>query len=401
MQLRPAEKGLLISGAALIALVGAYGLGVWWSRHAPLPEPPEEQPLELEALSGAVAGFRCVEGAEVGCREQLIFHGLRRYGEASRRVWAGKYRFDAWPLCLVYGIDEDAFAGYLIRPRAVPSGATRLGAAGAQGLGAVYRYDGMVRRAVEQSNGAYAHDFQVEGERCPMVFYSHADAQAMADGSRGWLNTALHETFHAYQDEAWAPTGWIQDAAGYPTTAPVLALSLLEMRIALAAAQTDERGELRRLLGMAVAARARKIAVDPTGLVERMDNGQEHGEGTARYVELAVQEALEPGARRRAHVGELEVMLGSLDAAPLARSFLTWGMWYETGGIMVWTLERLGVSVVSEVEEGRSPWEVARGALNLSEEEQAAALDAAWTRFGRSRLEAEASRLAEMMEVER
>ena len=342
--------------------------------------------------------FACAT-ADTPCDVQRALYWINQTFGVIRNTWEGKYHFDAWPLYVVYVDAQNKASGYIVNGQNLPAGATAVTGAAAQGL-TVHRYDGRASAASGTENGLYDLLFDINGTEYSMILLKPGDADDIESGNYQWVMTLVHETFHAYQIKDWqSPAGMLQDEENYPITAEVLALSLLECKIASAAYKTDNAADAEKYLKMYIAARTEKIRIDPSGekLVLNMDNPQEHGEGTARYIEFKFMELLEPTVPDVYFKAYLDDVLETgFDSAEGVREYFAFAMWYETGAITLRMLDVLSVSYVDDLLAGKTPYEIARDHFNLSTGELNTSLDAAKAEFGWSTIQTDAAKYANL-----
>jgi len=341
--------------------------------------------------------FQCGDEQEVPCIAQHALHWIRRASDVIPQLWGGQYRFDTWPLYIVDVTGSDSPQGYLVNPPSVPAEARRVTGEAAQGL-TVYRYDDRATQASRTDNDLFDFFFDVDGAEYSMMLIDDWGAATLENGSGDWIMTLVHETFHAYQITTWRdPAGYIQDEQGYPITTDIVALGLLETKIVSAAYKTTDREDTERYLRMFVAARTEKMRVDPSPqqLVRYMDNPQEHGEGSARYIEVKMMEVFDPEFPARLFELYVDMTLEwGFESAADVRDYFAFGMWYETGAIVLRMMDTLGIDYVDALAAGQTPYDIAADHFSMSDAQLGAALGDAQTEFDWSGIQSEAQRYA-------
>lgn len=180
-------------------------------------------------------------------------------------------------------------------------------------------------------------------------------------GTPEFIAMLVHEAFHRYQWDEWRPGMARQYVDRYDFSAENLALVLLENRILIAAYRADNSGDLERLARQFAAVRATRQQRD---FRVAHDEEQERTEGSARFVEHAIGEAIGHAYYTSTdHTGELDDYDQNL-AAPESQHygikiFFSFFRFYSGGATLLVLLERLGASdVAQQLQDGRTPAEL-------------------------------------------
>ena len=175
----------------------------------------------------------------------------------------------------------------------------------------------------------------------------------------GFVAMVAHEAFHRYQFDHWVPGSVVQDVEGYDFGAENLELMLLENRILVAAYQARTVAETERLARQFAAVRAARHERDPR---VALDEEQERIEGSARWIEHRMGDAIGNTYLSTNHTSELGYLDESIDdpGAVLGnvKSFFGFGRFYSSGATVLALLERLGVAgaeVAERLGEGGTP----------------------------------------------
>jgi len=313
--------------------------------------------------------------------EQRALVAIRRAAEATRHVWGGRFRLAELPMLLVSSANRAGQArGVLINPPSALRGAERVPEAAAQGL-EVYRLDRTVEaasRAIARTNGRFDNFFSFEGVALVAIRYTPRDARTVTAARSRWLDLLVHESFHVYQQRWRKPPNGSQDESRYPKNRAVLALGLLEARIAVDALRARDPHSCERYLEHLVAAREAKLDAEPGNarMVARMDGLQEAIEGSAEHVERRVRERLAP-RREAACVAERADVVEAIIAGDIdgkrARAFFSWELFYLTGAAWLSLLECTGTPYRRALESGATPFEVAHKHVQADDDALAAA----------------------------
>ena len=161
----------------------------------------------------------------------------------------------------------------------------------------------------------------------------------------GFVAMVAHEGFHRFQFDHWVPGAGVQDVEGYDYGAENLELVLLENRILVAAYQAGTVPEAERLARQFAAVRTIRHARDPRIL---LDEEQERMEGSARWIEHHIGDAIGNTYTSTNHTSELGYLDESIEdpAAVLGsvKSFFGFGRFYSSGATVLALLDRLDVS---------------------------------------------------------
>ena len=181
----------------------------------------------------------------------------------------------------------------------------------------------------------------------------------MEPGTPEFVALLAHEAFHRHQFDAWVPGDLLQDVDGYDFSAANLELMLLENRILIAAYEAGTLADAERLARQFAAVRSARH--DRDGRVA-LDENQERIEGSARYIEHRIGDAIGNIYHSTNHTGELVHYDGSVeDPAVLAggiKSFFGFGRFYSSGATLLALLDRLepsGIDAAERLREGDAP----------------------------------------------
>lgn len=309
--------------------------------------------------------------------DQTFFKQIKGFGDilAENKIWNG-YAYNAVPQYVIYVSGSKAVRGFLINPGTPPSGATKLGDSENEGLN-VYRYDSQMQEAYNvlfgtDGNQAFDFNFAVGNEKFYIQIYNDDETNAPHQG----VDLSVHENFHAYQNNWQEIQSWVQQTPDFPVTQELVELQILCAEIFRGLPNTTtDAATARRLLSQYVAIRSRELAIDPSPgkLIRNMELPQEWSEGTAKYLEVMVH---------RQHFGtDTKIMdYTLLDIPPQSMKELkestSFNILYNTGGAAIWLMRELGVTI-EDMEQGKTPYDVASAYLNLSQSELDAALDEA------------------------
>ena len=177
-------------------------------------------------------------------------------------------------------------------------------------------------------------------------------------GTPEFIAMLVHEAFHRYQGDEWRPGTARQYVDRYDFSAANLELVLLENRIISAAYRADDPGDLERLARQFAAVRATRRQRD---FRVAHDEAQERTEGSARFVEHLIGEAIGHAYyMSTGHTGELDDYDRNLAVPEMQpygiKIFFSFYRFYSSGATLLVLLERLGVSDVAEqLQDGRTP----------------------------------------------
>lgn len=194
------------------------------------------------------------------------------------------------------------------------------------------------------------------------VLVGRAGEPGMEPGTPEFVALLAHEAFHRYQFDEWVPGDLLQDVDGYDFSAENLELVLLENRILIAAYEAGTLAETERLARQFAAVRSARH--DRDGRVA-LDENQERTEGSARYIEHRIGDAIGNIYNSTNHTSELVHHDASLeDPAALGggiKLFFGFGRFYSSGATLLALLDRLelsGIDVAERLREGDSPAQI-------------------------------------------
>ena len=155
-----------------------------------------------------------------------------------------------------------------------------------------------------------------------------------------------HETFHRFQFDNWSEDATIHSFDGYDFSRASLELVLLEDRILIRAHEATSAAETKRLARQFTAVRAARRQASPS---VGFDEQQERIEGSARFLEHLIGDALDGTYTAANHAGEL-MYYDDLDADAAAQlggitSFIGFGRFYSSGATLLAVAHRLGVPI--------------------------------------------------------
>lgn len=191
------------------------------------------------------------------------------------------------------------------------------------------------------------------------VLVGQTGQPGMESGTPEFVALLAHEAFHRYQFDEWVPGTLVQDVDGYDFSVANLELMLLENRILIAAYQAGTLADTERLARQFAAVRSARH--DRDGRVA-LDESQERTEGSARYIEHSIGDAIGNIYNSTNHTGELVHYDDSVEnPAALGggiKSFFGFGRFYSSGATLLALLDRLepsGIDVAERLLEGDSP----------------------------------------------
>lgn len=178
-------------------------------------------------------------------------------------------------------------------------------------------------------------------------------------GTPEFIAMVVHEAFHRHQFDEWVPDAAFQDVAGYDFSHENLELALLENRILIAAYHADTPAETERLVRQFVAVRAARHQRDARVV---LDEQQERMEGSARWIEHRIGDAIGNLYTSANHTSEVGLLDRNLDdpmsALGSVKSFFGFGRFYSSGATQLELLHRLDLPVIDVSErlrDGDSP----------------------------------------------
>jgi len=327
--------------------------------------------------------------------DKIFFSHIKKAGDelAKGVIWKG-YNFGSTAMYLIYRNEAGTpVRGYLINPSEEVSGAIKINDTDNQGL-KVYKYDQAITQAnnkLKAGNDAYDFDYKIgNGNYYIQQYTDHSVNDYEA------ISLATHEVFHSFQvSSTWTSNNnELQDENNYPLTKELLSYQLLLLKIAQKMPAETDKTKIRSYLEMFVALRSEEMRLDPstTKLVKFMANNQEEGEGSARYVEYAINYKIFPDFASNAPSFSDE-NIAELQSAKDVRNTFAFGIWYGTGASVIYMLDRLGVDIETQIQSAKNNFEVAESFLNLTATQKAATLNKAKAEFNWTAIQTEAARL--------
>ncbi|MDE0189159.1 MAG: hypothetical protein OXN80_08665 [bacterium] len=219
-------------------------------------------------------------------------------------------------------------------------------------------------------------------------------------GTPEFIAMVVHEAFHRYQFDEWAPDAAFQDVAGYDFSHENLEMALLENRILIAAYQADTPAETERLAHQFVAVRAARHQRDARVV---LDEQQERMEGSARWIEHRIGDAIGNLYTSANHTSEVGLLDRNLDD-PMSvlgsvKSFFGFGRFYSSGATQLELLDRLGVPVIDvskRLRDGGTPAQLLAQRVEPLDDVEALVVAARTEHDPGGRLGREAATLAEL-----
>jgi len=315
----------------------------------------------------------------------------------QNEIWLG-YDMSTQPQYYIYkDANGNPKRGYLVNPQDVPSSATKIVGDNASGLD-LYRYDEQITAAnTELANGneLYSFDFIVNTKKYYLQKYTDTEVTSNNELSVG---VAIHEIFHVYQFNKWPFTeNTIQDQNNYPLEQDLLALQILNLYVTGKMPTETNTDNIQKYLEMYVAIRSKEIETDTSTeqFVKNMANEQEKGEGTAFYVERITGSQIESAyVADFSDVGILDFIDGSANEV---RNFFAFGIWYKSGGSVIHMLKSLNVAnIETQIESGKTPFDIANEYTNLTQAQKAARLQEAKDEFNWNSIYTQAGQLSSL-----
>jgi len=328
--------------------------------------------------------------------DKELFGLLKKAGDEFDKndIWKG-YSFSSAPMYFVYrDKDKNALRGFIIAPGKEIKEATKINNSDNQGID-VYRYDKDIIKAnklIKEGNDAFDFNFMIDGVNFYLQVYTDNDVN---DKINNAIDLATHEVFHKYQFDKWAfVSGSVQNQENYPINKDLLALQILTTKIAEKMPIETNQSIIKKYLEMYVAIRHQEMAIDisPEKLVKNMANAQEHGEGTAKYIETLVSYKIFPSF----NLPFIGVRPEDLENKAEVRNNFAWGIWYETGAAVCHMLRNQGVDFFKEVEEGKTLYDIAKNYVNLSSSDMTLRLEQAKGEFNWAKIQNQALQLSRL-----
>ena len=193
------------------------------------------------------------------------------------------------------------------------------------------------------------------------VLVGRSGEPGMEPGTPEFVALLAHEAFHRYQFDEWVPGSLVQDVDGYDFSAENLELVLLENRILIAAYEAETLADAERLAGQFAAVRSARHSRDPR---VAQDEYQERTEGSARYIEHRIGDAIGNAYTSTNHTSELVHSDDSIkDPAVLGggiKSFFGFGRFYSSGATLLALLDRFDAPVSDVAERLRGGYSPAQ-----------------------------------------
>lgn len=315
--------------------------------------------------------------------DELLFSHIKGLGDiyAKGEIWKG-YAYKSYRQYLVHFTEKGADRAFVINPPTPPRGAIRLDAQEGKGL-AIYRYDLRMKEAYDlvfgpEGNGTFEFTFDIEGNNYYLQAYSDDLAEDSGDTSRA-VSFSTHELFHRYQDNWEEVPGAKQDFDNFPLTRELLELQILCQEIMKdLPSYPTEISALKKILRQYVAIRSKEMELDPTPdqLIRNHELYQEQMEGSPKYIEtMGNLQFFKPTTPIHFSYSIFEF---SIETKAEVRGMMGQSVYYGTGPGAIYILDRLGVNIEA-MEEGKTPYDLAKAYLNMSKWEQDQALQEAKT----------------------
>lgn len=315
--------------------------------------------------------------------DELLFSHIKGLGDiyAKDEIWKG-YTYKSYRQYLVHFTEKGADRAFVINPPTPPKGAIRLDAIEGNGL-VIYRYDLRMKEAYDlvfgpEGNGTFEFTFDIEGNNYYLQAYSDDLAEDSGDTSRA-VSFSTHELFHRYQDNWEEVPGAKQDFDNFPLTKELLELQILcqEIMKELPSYPT-EISALKKILRQYVAIRSKEMELDPTPdqLIRNHELYQEQMEGSPKYIETMGNMQFFKSTTP-VHFS-YSIFEFSIETKAEVRGMMGQSVYYGTGPGAIFILDRLGVNIEA-MEQGKTPYDLAKAYLNMNQGEQDQALREAKT----------------------
>jgi len=134
------------------------------------------------------------------------------------------------------------------------------------------------------------------------------------------------------------------------------------------------------------------MELDPSSqqLVRNMANEQEKIEGIARYIDNKIGESVINGFETS--YSDPDYFSWIKDRNEM-RSEFAFGIWYGTGAAVTYMLKNQEISIEADIKNGKTLFDVAEAAVQLSSTQKTAMLEKAKNEFNWPAIEAQAKRL--------
>ena len=314
--------------------------------------------------------------------DELLFSQIKGLGDiyAKDEIWKG-YAYNSYRQYFVHFTEKGPDRAFVINPPTPPQGAIRLDAKEGKGL-VIYRYDLRMKEAYDlvfgpEGNGTFEFTFDIAGNNYYLQAYSDDLAEDSGDTSRA-VSFSTHELFHRYQDNWEEVPGSKQDFDNFPLTVGLLELQILcqEIMKELPSYPT-EISALKQILRQYVAIRSMEMELDPTPdqLIRNHELYQEQMEGSPKYIETMGNLQFFTQSTQPVHFS-YSIFEFSIETKAEVRGMMGQSVYYGTGPGVIYILDRLGVNIEA-MEQGKTPYDLAKAYLNMNKWEQDQALQEA------------------------
>ena len=309
---------------------------------------------------------------------------------ASSPFWSG-YEYGKVPQYVIYVSGSRPNRAFIINPATTVSGAVKVGDADRNGLD-VWQYNAKMQAGYDilfgaNGNRAYDFDFEIDGKKYYVMVYTDKSVASPYES----IDLSVHENFHAYQNSWTQIDSWNQDVPNFPITQELLEYQMLVGEIFRDMPNsTSDKAEMRKMLEQYVAIRSREVEIDPSAgkLIENFELVQEQTEGSAKYIEVMTHRSHFKNNKPIADYGLME--LGPITRAE-AQDLIAQTVTYNTGGTALYIMNQLGVDI-TQIRQGKTPYQLASAFLNMSESDRTAALAAAKQHSKWTAIKAEAAK---------
>jgi len=297
---------------------------------------------------------------------------------AGNKIWKG-YSYQAYPQYLVHRDAANQLdRGFLINPVRIPPSAIRLSRKESMGLD-VWRYDGHLAKADVAlfgpfSNELFEFDLLIGNVEYYLQVYTD-DLSRDSEDPTQTVSFSVHENFHRYQNKwEWVPEAQ-QDFRNFPVLQNLLELQILCQEITKdLPLEKLSKKQSRDLLEQYLAIRTEEINLDSTAgrLIKNHELYQEQMEGSARYIETMASLAVFDKDSFPSTFGYslFEFHVTNKDEV---RGIVGQTVYYGTGASAIYLLDRLGYPI-EEMEQGKTPYDLAKKYLALSPQQMRQAL---------------------------
>ena len=296
----------------------------------------------------------------------------------SKKIWKG-YSYRAYPQYFVHrnavGTLDRAF---LINPVRIPPSAIRLDRKESMGLD-VWRYDGHLAKADVALFGPFGNelfefDLLIGNVEHYLQVYTD-DLSRDSDDPTQTVSFSIHENFHRYQNKwEWVPEAQ-QDFRNFPVQQKLLELQILCQEITKdLPLEKITKAAARNLLEQYVAIRTEEMNLDPTKgrLIKNHELYQEQMEGSARYIETMASLAVFDRDSFPSSFG-YSLFEFHVETKEDVRGIVGQTVYYGTGASAIYLLDQVGYPI-EEMEQGKTPYDLAKTYLALSPQQMNQAL---------------------------